>query len=37
MLVRGLQVQHPDDDALLAAGISLFDTLLAALLVSLRT
>jgi hypothetical protein len=31
MLVRGLQAQHPDDDALLMAGISLFDTLLAAL------
>jgi hypothetical protein len=31
MLVRGLQAQHPDDDALLGAGISLFDTLFAAL------
>ena len=31
MLVRGLQAQHPDDDDLLNAGISLFDTLRAAL------
>lgn len=31
MLVRGLQAQHQDDDALLTAAISLFDTLLAAL------
>jgi len=30
MLVRGLQAQHADDDALLMAAISLFDTLLAA-------
>lgn len=31
MLVRGLQAQHPDDDALLKAGNSLFDALHAAL------
>jgi hypothetical protein len=31
MLVRGLQALHADDDALLAAAISLFDTLLAAM------
>jgi hypothetical protein len=31
MLVRGLQAQHPDDDALLKAGIFLFDALHAAL------
>ncbi|MGY0194479.1 chromate resistance protein ChrB domain-containing protein [Leptothrix sp. BB-4] len=29
-LVRGLQAQHADDDALLAAAVPLFDTLLAA-------
>lgn len=30
-LVRGLQAQHADDDALLAASLSLFDTLYAAM------
>jgi hypothetical protein len=31
MLVRGLQAQHPDDDALFTTGISFFDALHAAL------
>jgi hypothetical protein len=31
MLVRGLQAQHADDDALLQAGTAFFDTLHAAL------
>jgi hypothetical protein len=31
LLVRGLQAQHPKDDALLAAALPLFDTLYAAL------
>jgi hypothetical protein len=31
MLVRGLQAQHAEDDALLAAALPLFDTLYAAL------
>lgn len=31
LLIRGLQAQHPDDDALLAAALPLFDTLYAAL------
>ena len=31
LLVRGLQAQHTDDDALLAAALPLFDTLLAGL------
>ena len=31
MLVRGLQARHEDDDALLKAGVDLFDTIHAAL------
>jgi hypothetical protein len=34
LMVRGLQGQHPDDNALLAAAINLFDTIYAALLSS---
>jgi hypothetical protein len=34
LLVRGLQAQHADDDALLRAAIALFDTLHASLLVN---
>jgi len=34
LLVRGLQAQHADDDALLGAAIALFDTLHASLLAS---
>lgn len=34
LLVRGLQARHPDDDALLAAALPVFDALLAALQVT---